>query len=239
MELITKITQHSLTQVQSTGEADSKIKLRKLSYSNLLECVKNIPYVMVQSQVNEEDEEFTQAIGNDPSKDEKTEKVIDFSEYVARLNNATQLITNTREEASIAQENAKISDVEVSKLGVEMSELEKQELEMEAKSKELDQQLKEAYMHQSQILELIRKEQERIMQEAISRQKENQEKASKIQIEIGNIRERITSKGADIARKQEILRALQQTEFSDLDLDINNLVDYPSTDTEEPVKKIA
>lgn len=236
MELITNITQHPLVEVQSVGEADSKIKLRKPSHSNLIENVKNIPYVMEIVQNFEKSQEDSNiVIETTPSENEKIEKIIDFNEYVAKLNNTTQLINNTREEASIAQEKAKISDGEVSRLGVEVSELEKQELEMEARSHELDQQLVEAYNHQSQILELIRKEQERIIQEAVSRQNENQAKVVEFQNKINDIRERITTKNEDIARKQEILRALQQTEFSD----INNLVDFPNTIAEEPVKKLA
>lgn len=239
MELITNITQHPLVEVQSVGETDSKIKLRKPSHSNLLEHVKNIPYVKEIVQTFEESQEdsnkVVEATSFENEEIEEMGKIIDFNEYVAKLNNTTQLINNTREEASIAQEKAKVSDGEVSRLGVEMSELEKQELEMEARSHELDQQLIEAYNHQSQILELIRKEQERIIQEAVSRQNENQAKVVEFQNKISNIRERITTKSEDIARKQEILRALQQTEFSD----INNLVDFSNTDAEEPVKRLA
>ena len=234
--MIANITQQQLTRVQSNGEVESKIKLRKPSHTNLLENVKNIPYVPNSDLLPEEIQasiESEQKVSFE-NFSEKSDS-IDFSEYVVKLNNATQLINNAKEEAALAQENAITSDGEVSRLSVEVSELEKQELDIETRNNELDQQLAEAYNHQSQILELIRKEQERIIQEANARQRENQEKVAQFQNRINDIRERITTKNEDIARKQEILRTLQQTELAD----INNLVDFPTREDEESVKKLA
>ena len=237
MEMIANITQHELTQVQSSGEVESKIKLRKPSHMNLLENVKNIPYMSNDNLAPEEPQTYPE-----PEKEFSLEtfseksNIIDFSEYVVKLNNATQLINNAKEEAALAQENAITSDGEVSRLSVEVSELEKQELDIETRNNELDQQLVEAYNHQSQILELIRKEQERIIQEANARQRENQEKVAQFQNRINDIRERITTKNEDFARKQDVLRALQQNEFAD----INGLIDFATTqENEEPVKKLA
>lgn len=232
--MIANITQHELTLVQSSGEVESKIKLRKPSHANLLEHVKNIPYIVSNnSELEETQAPLEQEITSENVSENSS--IIDFSEYVAKLNNETQLINNAKEEAMLAQENATNSDGEVSRLSVEVSELEKQELDIEMRNNELDQQLIEAYNHQTQILELIRKEQERIIQEANARQKENQEKVAQFQNRINDIKERITVGNEDIARKQEILRSLQQTEFTD----VNNLMDFPTQETEEPVKKLA
>lgn len=234
MEIITNITQHELTQAQSNGEVESKIKLRKPSHINLVEHVKNIPYIVVASQTPEETQHIQQPAALEFPTSTNKNDIADFNEYVIQLSNATQLINNTKEEASLAQEKVKVSDGEVNRLSVEVSELEKQELDIEMRNSELDQQLVEAYNHQSQILELIRKEQERIIQEANSRERENQEKIVEFQTKINNIRERITTKSEDFARKQEVLRALQQPEISE----ISNLVDFTNTE-EEPVKKMA
>lgn len=240
MEMIANITQQELTRVQSNGEVESKIKLRKPSHTNLLENVQNIPYMSTDNlapekpQVSQESERKV-SLENLSEVSEKSDTIEDFSEYVVKLNNATQLINNAKEEAALAQENAITSDGEVSRLSVEVSELEKQELDIETRNNELNQQLVEAYNHQSQILELIRKEQERIIQEANTRKRENEEKVAQFQNKIHDIRERITTKNEDIARKQEILRTLQQTEFTD----INNLIDFSTQEEEEQVKKLA
>lgn len=239
MEMIANITQQELTRVQSNGEVESKIKLRKPSHTNLLENVQNIPYMSTDNLAPEkpqasQEPERKVSLENFSEIPEKSD-TIDFSEYVVKLNNATQLINNAKEEAALAQENAITSDGEVSRLSVEVSELEKQELDIETRNNELNQQLVEAYNHQSQILELIRKEQERIIQEANTRKRENEEKVAQFQNKIHDIRERITTKNEDIARKQEILRTLQQTEFTD----INNLIDFSTQEDEEQVKKLA
>lgn len=233
----TNIIQHELTEAQSTSGVESKIKLRESSHGNLLRNLKNIPYMdnysntTTVSNITVEESQPSTQLPTAPNNIEQT----DFGDYVTRLNNETQLVNSVKEEALLARENASTSDGEVSRLSIEVSELEKQALDVETKSEELDQQLIEAYNHQSQILQLIREEQEKIIQEANARQKENQEKMAEFQSRIDNIKQRITAKNEDIAKKQAILTALQQTGFSGTE----SSIDFTNSEEDELVKKIA
>lgn len=233
----TNIIQHELTEAKSTSGVESKIKLRESSHGNLLRNLKNIPYMdnysntTTVSNITVEESQPSTQLPTTPNNIEQT----DFGDYVTRLNNETQLVNSVKEEALLARENASTSDGEVSRLSIEVSELEKQALDVETKSEELDQQLIEAYNHQSQILQLIREEQEKIIQEANARQKENQEKMAEFQSRIDNIKQRITAKNEDIAKKQAILTALQQTGFSGTE----SSIDFTNSEEDELVKKIA
>ena len=310
MGSITDITQNKLDRALASEEMASKIKLRRLSHANLIEHVKNIPYVVAkapkvisnkfhlpseQMDLNVSPKKYIQlvsgnykpinvkedklenirshadilvsmAIGNEQTQNIPIEsnvvvdndvvdqevvqdiynvdegKIVDISEYVAKIENETQILKKIKEEAALAQQEANASDEEVSKLSVEVSELEKQEAEIQKRNDELDKQIMAAYEEQSRIQALSRKEYKYLIEEANARKKNNDDKVIQLNSKREASKDRITIGNEHIAKKQGILAGIQQTEFPD----VNNIVQFPTdgvidfaNDSEEKVKRIA
>ncbi len=348
-----EITQYKIDQILANPEIESKIKLRKLSHTNLLEHVKNIPYkvvaasetksadfdlpekqknlhifpkkyielangtgravnvkedriknmrkhtdmlssetvqpekdlkpksdVSVQSQVEKEMNSVqTETTSNDsydihhgidaekieqelatstqaPTMENEmmsapqvsednlisTNEQVNLNEsnvttmnaYIAKIDEETQLVKDVKKQATLAQEKAMASDENLNKISVEVSELEKQEEEAKRKNSELDQQLMAAYESQTRTLALARQEYEGVIKEADTRRQENENKILQFQSRIHDIRENLTDVNESIARKQEILAALQQTGFTD-----KNMTSFTNDIEEEKIKRIA
>lgn len=187
---------------------------------------------MVQELVQEIPSEVS-SIVNEVVQDDSN--MVDVSEYIARLNNETQLIKNVKEEALLAQQQAVASDEDVNKLSVEVSELEKKEAAIAKQNQELDRKIIDAYENQTRTLALARKEYEDLIKEANAKKEANDNKIVEFQSRKEIIRNSITDGNESIARKQGILSAFQQNEF--YDINVADFSDY--TTNEEKVKRIA
>ncbi len=172
--------------------------------------------------------------GSNEINSDKNNSIIDINTYMAKIDQETQLVKSVKNEATLAQEQALVSDENLSKISVEVSELEKQEEEVKRRNSELDRQLVAAYENQTKTLMLVRKEYEGVIEEANNRRQANENKILQFQSRINDIRENITGVNESIAKKQEILAALQQTEFMSND----NTTSFDDS-LEEKVKRIA
>lgn len=182
----------------------------------------------VQQEVTQEN---PQVVTNEDNTTE-SRKIVNISDYIAKIENESQLVKSIKEKAALEQQEAHISDEDVNKVSVEFSELEKQEADIIKTDNELDQQVMAAYESQTKTLALVRKEYETLIEEAVARKQANENKIVQMQSKMNDIREHITTVNESIARKQAILSAMQQTEYSD------NIVQFPDVnDTEEKVKR--
>ncbi len=229
---------------------EEKMKnIRKNTTSLIMEAIENNQLVIANDDIKYSNADESSNSLVDSSNDDVVlnNNIIDINDYMAKINNETELVKNIRKEAMTAQAEAKESDENVNQLSMAIGELEKQAAQVEAQNLELDHQLAEAYESQIRTLVLLRKESEDLIQEANKRKQENENKILQFQSRADDIRSHINDENESIARKQEILPALQQTEFTDMDqlAAYSNFAEdgfsYDSTENfeEDSIKRIA
>jgi len=160
-----------------------------------------------------------------------------INDYIARMENETQLLKKLNEEVEIAQKELDASDEEVNKLMLEVNELEKKEAEIQKRNAELDQQIAAAYEQQCRIQAINREEKKSLLEEIANKKIENDNRIVEFNTRKSSSVERIAIGSEALANKEAILAAvLPQNNFIDVNSQ-DDVIQFSTMDEEEEMVK--
>lgn len=160
---------------------------------------------------------------------------LDLEKYFSEVNKERQIVSEIKQEADTAKLQSVESEKELGKLFTEENEMQKKLEDAKLRKEEINRKIIEAYENQKKTLATVKEKYQSVINEANRNKENNQARILESRMRIDDVKNKLTDVEEEIAKKQNILNAINDLEVSD---NIFSLI-TPKQDeivTEEPIK---